>query len=64
MSKNIDNEFAKQPEDIRLSYLARALSWYADNGRGQPSLIKAKELAATFWNNDVEFLNHLKRKQK
>lgn len=61
MSK-IDDDFASQPDDVRQSYFVRALNWYFDHGRGQPSLPKVKELAATLWFND-EFVKPKDRKK-
>ena len=62
MSK-IDDDFAKQPDEIRLGYFARAVNWYMEHGKGQPSLHRVKQLAATLWWND-EFVKPRSKKNE
>lgn len=59
---NIDDDFAKQDADVRQSYFVKALNWYINNRKGQPSLPVVKRLAATLWFTD-EFVSPCKRKQ-
>lgn len=56
-------KYEDAPDDVQHSYFTRALNWYYEHRKGQPSLNQVKALAEDLYNAD-EFVKASRDKKE